>query len=254
MRIASCKGDYTAGQAAHVHRRTAVISRTVAQFAVRVISPTLDATVVGHCTGVISASCQSNHAVGQATHVHWRAAVVGCPVAQLTVLIMPPAHDAAVGQGTGVRLAGCQSFHATGQAAHVHWRTALIGRPVAQLTSPVIPPALDRTATGRRTGMIPTRFQDYHIASKPVHIYRVLRAIAVPSPSCPPQLPPQHLTPPLLVSAQVCHPPADMAVTSPVRPLTSIGVLRLVIVPSPSWPFPFHPQHLTLSPLVSAQV
>ena len=36
--------------------------------------------------------------------------------------------------------------------------------------------------------------------------------------------------------------------------MTSTGVLRLVLVPSPSWPLLFNPQHLTPPEVVTAQV
>ena len=58
-------------------------------------------------------------------------------------------------------------------------------------------------------------------------------------------LSPQHLTPPALVSAQVWWSPAAIAVTPLVRPVTATGAWRSVVVPSPSWPLPLLPQHLT---------
>ena len=50
------------------------------------------------------------------------------------------------------------------------------------------------------------------------------------------QLYPQHLTPPAAVRAQVWSYPAAMAVTPLDSPVTSTGVRRSVVVPSPSWP------------------
>ena len=102
--------------------------------------------------------------------------------------------------------------------------------------------------------------------------------VVVPSPSWPCELLPQHVTPPEVVTAQVCVPPAEMAMT-PVRGRqgpgaapdgkafgleraavwlegwqTPTGAVRLVAVPSPTWPSSFHPQHLTLPAAVRAQV
>ena len=45
-----------------------------------------------------------------------------------------------------------------------------------------------------------------------------------------------------------------MATTPLESPTTFTGVRRFVAVPSPSWPDPLNPQHLTPPPLVSAQV
>src|SRR5437879_7929288 len=71
------------------------------------------------------------------------------------------------------------------------------------------------------------------------------RLLVVPSPSWPTKPPPQHLTPPTLVRAQLCSPPAAIAVTPLLRPTTSTGKKRLLVVPSPSWPAALAPQHLT---------
>ena len=89
---------------------------------------------------------------------------------------------------------------------------------------------------------------------RPVTSTGVLRCVFVPSPSWPTLLRPQHLTPPAVVSAQVWKSPAETAATPPVRPVTSTGVLRCVFVPSPSWPLPLNPQHLTPPAVVRAQM
>src|SRR5256885_2076253 len=56
------------------------------------------------------------------------------------------------------------------------------------------------------------------------------------------------------MSAQVCRPPAATALTAPARPGTSTAVLLSVVVPIPTWPLAFQPQHLRSPPLVRAQV
>ena len=82
----------------------------------------------------------------------------------------------------------------------------------------------------------------------------VKRFVVVPSPSAPSMFRPQHLTAPLVVSAQVCDHPATTATTPLVRPLTSTGVGRNAAgVPSPIWPYLFEPQHLRPPPPVIAQ-
>src|SRR5947207_2019954 len=55
------------------------------------------------------------------------------------------------------------------------------------------------------------------------------------------------------MSAQVCRPPAAIALTPLARPTTSTGVLLSVVVPIPSWPVAFQPQHFRPPPLVRAQ-
>src|SRR4051794_16880782 len=80
------------------------------------------------------------------------------------------------------------------------------------------------------------------------------RSVVVPSPSWPARLPPQHFTPPPLVSAHVCPVAAASATTPDGRAGTATGVRRAVVVPSPSCPLPLPPQHLTPPTLESAQM
>ena len=81
-----------------------------------------------------------------------------------------------------------------------------------------------------------------------------LLATELPRPSCPLLPAPQHFTPPALVSAHMCSQPALSAITPPSRPDTSTGVLRLRLLPSPTWPEPLRPQHRTAPSSVNAQV
>src|SRR5262245_1023585 len=74
------------------------------------------------------------------------------------------------------------------------------------------------------------------------------------SPSWPELLSPQHFTEPPVVSAQLCVSPAVTATTSFSSPETSTGLGRSILLPSPSWPYRFQPQHLTPPASVSAQV
>src|SRR5262249_31600268 len=64
-------------------------------------------------------------------------------------------------------------------------------------------------------------------------------------------LAPQHATVPPESSAQVRYSPAAIAVT-PVRPETATGVVREVVVPSPSWPNTLSPQQRTVPAASSA--
>src|SRR5207244_9008719 len=82
----------------------------------------------------------------------------------------------------------------------------------------------------------------------------VCRSAIDPSPGLPQSFAPQHLTPPALVSAQVWKLPAATAAAPLVSAETSTGACRPVVVPSPSSPRSFRPQHLTPPPLVNAQV
>ena len=81
-----------------------------------------------------------------------------------------------------------------------------------------------------------------------------VRSMVLPSPSSPNRLKPQHLTSPAVVSAQVWRPPTAMAATPLVSPVTSTGLLRCVVVPSPTSPVLFQPQHLAPPVVVRAQV
>ncbi len=90
----------------------------------------------------------------------------------------------------------------------------------------------------------------------------VRRVMFVPSPSWPTEFAPQHLRPPA-ETAQVWPFPPEAAAT-PLRRLpphgtdapvahTSTGVVRVMFIPSPSWPLPPRPQH-SRPPDLMAQV
>ena len=57
--------------------------------------------------------------------------------------------------------------------------------------------------------------------------------VGEPSPSCPLSFVPQHWMLPLVRRAQVCE-PLPWTSTTPVSPVTSTGLWRSVVVPSPS--------------------
>ena len=76
----------------------------------------------------------------------------------------------------------------------------------------------------------------------------------MPVPSWPYQLSPQHFAAPSIVTPQVCVTPAASFATPFASPLTAVGVYRFAVVPSPSWPYMFSPQHFAASPVVRAQV
>ena len=65
---------------------------------------------------------------------------------------------------------------------------------------------------------------------------------------------PQQRTPPAVISAQVCAPPAAIALTPVEHVGGSAARGRSVVVPSPSWPDSLAPQQRTPPPVISAQV
>src|SRR5262249_25625432 len=81
------------------------------------------------------------------------------------------------------------------------------------------------------------------------------RAWVVPSPSLPNTLSPQQTTAPLTRSAHVCDRPAAIA-TASERPTTAAAVVCGValVVPLPTCPTVFRPQHRTVLSLRSAQL
>src|SRR5450759_2682257 len=83
----------------------------------------------------------------------------------------------------------------------------------------------------------------------------VLLLVAMPLPSWPKLFKPQARTWPLEVSARLWKPPPAMAVTVvPEGRLTATGVLLLVVVPLPSWPWTLEPQARTWPLEVSARL
>jgi len=76
----------------------------------------------------------------------------------------------------------------------------------------------------------------------------------VPSPSCPCQLLPQHITDLLLITAHVWYEPAAIAIACAPPRSTETGACLFVVVPSPSCPFVFSPQHFMLPSSSNAHV
>ena len=76
----------------------------------------------------------------------------------------------------------------------------------------------------------------------------------VPLPRLPVVLMPQHMTVPPFINAQVKSCPAVIPTTPLESPLTGTGVSDFVVVPLPSWPFAFEPQHKTPPAPFKAQV
>src|SRR5450756_2184673 len=82
----------------------------------------------------------------------------------------------------------------------------------------------------------------------------MLLMVVVPLPSWPLLLLPQASTWPVEVSARLLSPAAMAVTVVPEGRLTATGVLLLVVVPLPSWPWPLEPQASTWPLEVSAKL
>ena len=85
------------------------------------------------------------------------------------------------------------------------------------------------------------------------------RTVVLPSPTAPSSLYPQQTTPPEACNAHIVTPPLLTAeipdsVPVPPTPVTDTGLRRVVVVPSPSSPWLFEPQHRTAPETSTAQV
>ena len=87
-----------------------------------------------------------------------------------------------------------------------------------------------------------------HATPVPCIVTGVEESVVVSLPNWPQSFWPQQRTVPLPRSAQLwCHHPAVMP-TAPLIPLTGTGVVEFVVVPLPSCPNWFSPQHRTARP------
>src|SRR5690606_33047667 len=75
-----------------------------------------------------------------------------------------------------------------------------------------------------------------------------------PLPSCPAALAPQQRAAPPATTAQLWSVPAVMASAPLPSPATVTGSGRMMVLPSPSWPDAFAPQHFTAPPAATAQL
>src|SRR5258706_271393 len=88
-------GADAAGEPADVHGRVALDGRAVADLAVGVVAPALDAAAGGQGAGVVAAGCDGHHAAGERADIDGRAALGGGGIAQPTKSVVAPALDAA---------------------------------------------------------------------------------------------------------------------------------------------------------------
>src|SRR5208283_2942419 len=81
------------------------------------------------------------------------------------------------------------------------------------------------------------------VALSPVTDTGVKLSVVVPFPSWPRLFDPQHLTPPpkTTAHAKAAPVPTSMSGTAFVSPLITTGVVRWMVVPSPSCPLVFMP-------------
>jgi hypothetical protein len=79
-----------------------------------------------------------------------------------------------------------------------------------------------------------------------------VRFVVVPSPTCPALFLPQHRPDPPSVTTHVVESPAVTCSTPVASPLTATGSVQSLVVPSPTCPYVFRPQHFTAPPFVTA--
>src|SRR5258706_5837098 len=151
-------GADAAGEPADVHGRVALDGRAVADLAVGVVAPALDAAAGGQGAGVEVAGCDGADAAGEPADVHGCETLGGGAIAQPATAVVAPALDAAAGgQGAGVIHARCDRNHPAGQPGHVGGCGAVNGRVIAELAVAVAAPALDPAAGGQGAGVGPSR-------------------------------------------------------------------------------------------------
>ena len=80
------------------------------------------------------------------------------------------------------------------------------------------------------------------------------RSDIVPSPTCPYVLSPQHFRSPLVSNAHVFRIPVVRASTVDGKFCTVTGTDESLLLPVPSWPPKFQPQHCTAPETSSAHV
>src|SRR5438874_2485621 len=133
-------------------------------------------------------------------------------------------------------------------------RVVLEVAPEVSVAVIVVVPALTPVARPVASMLATAVLLLVHVTPVPVIVTGMEEPVVVPLPNWPHSFTPQHCTVPFSRSAQLwCHHPAVTA-TAPVTPRTRTGVVELAVVPSPSWPNAFSPQHCTVPSPRSAQV
>jgi len=161
-----------AGQPGHIHRSPVVGKRVIAQFAVEVISPALDASGAGQGAGVIQSGGDSRHPAAQPDHIDRNYSTITGTVAQCAVKVIsqhltPPALVRAQVSNPPAEMAVTPLLNPTTFTGSVDW--CWCRHPIGRRR---YPPTLDAPGSGQGAG-VPTSSRDgRHPAAQPNHIDR----------------------------------------------------------------------------------
>ena len=194
---------------------------SVTELACITAAPAQDAARVRPRTRVAATGYDRGDACRQAEDIDGRVPVCLRSVPKLSVGVVAPALDpACVRERARMDVADLDRVHAVSKAGNIDRRMSLLRRAVAELTVLVVPPALDSANACEGARAADSGRDRRDAAGSPDTSTGVVRSVVVPSPSCPKLFRPQHLTPPVSVSAHVWEPPAAIAATPLASPET----------------------------------
>ena len=125
MKPANRDYSYTVAEVTHIDWCQAGGGGTIAQLALSVIAPTLDAPRRSYGTGMVVACRNGRHTVVEATHIDRCQAGGSGTITQLTICVIAPTLDAAYrSQGTGVYPTYADRSHTAAEATHIDRRQA----------------------------------------------------------------------------------------------------------------------------------
>src|SRR5262249_26692129 len=135
----------------------AVDRGAVAELAVEIVTPALDRAGGGERARLLGPGSDGEDTGGEAHHVHRDRTARGGAVAELAILIVPPALDRANG-GQGARMGGPGEGREDtgGEARYAHGERAVGLGAIAELTPAIVAPALDRARGGNGAGELPS--------------------------------------------------------------------------------------------------
>ena len=239
-----------------VDRECAVPTRAKPELPIGVVAPAPDASARRQRARVESTRSDRRHAAGQAAHRRRHRSASRRPVPDLPIGVFAPSR--ARRRRSSTRTYGPRLLRSPPR----RWpgRSPRPGSGVAKPSRSRVAPGNWSPSTGRPRSLLARTCETLPLRFAP-------RRPPTRSPVSAPtgrsssrrRAGPRSCSPSTDASARrqrasMVLAPAAIAATPLARPLTAVGSVRLLVVPSPSWPMELSPQHRTPPPVVNAQV
>lgn len=158
---------HSTGKPLHIDGSQPIHITAIANLAIGVVAPALDATSISQRTGGFGACTDCDNAACKTNHINRRWPVNCGAIAKLTEVIVPPTLDPArFHQSACMSTACADRSNSTGKTVHIDGSQPACSSTIPDLAKTVISPALDSPCTGQSATMKGLRKLTAHSNSK----------------------------------------------------------------------------------------